>query len=303
MKKILVLNGPNLNLLGVREPDVYGTVTLADIEREVTEYAAERGASVDCFQSNHEGALIDKLHEARGAYDGIVYNPGAHTHYSYALRDAVSSIDVPTVEVHLSDISAREEFRREHVAVRPGRAERLPRVMLIHPAVLGERRKAREPVAESLHAASFVVHRNQNAGFHLMNLAAERPELLRVLKIPREENHHANERRRDSAAVVIRERRAAHIHHYGSQHSFIPILFSQSMIRLLKPKARLRMTRLERVPSGSQSLFSSESMRRVFSGRSPRRLAITPRKRLFAVRAERGFEKSNFTTDFSVSDV
>ena len=107
MKKILVLNGPNLNLLGVREPDVYGTVTLADIEREVTEYAAERGASVDCFQSNHEGALIDKLHEARGAYDGIVYNPGA-----YALRDAVSSIDVPTVEVHLSDISAREEFRR-----------------------------------------------------------------------------------------------------------------------------------------------------------------------------------------------
>lgn len=115
MKNILVLNGPNLNLLGVREPDVYGTVTLADIEREVKAYAAGRGARVDCFQSNHEGALVDKLHEARGAYDGIVYNPGAHTHYSYALRDAVSSIDVPTVEVHLSDISAREEFRRTSV--------------------------------------------------------------------------------------------------------------------------------------------------------------------------------------------
>ena len=115
MKKILVLNGPNLNLLGVREPDVYGTVTLADIEREVAEYAAERDACVDCFQSNHEGVLIDKLHEARGMYDGIVYNPGAHTHYSYALRDAVSSIGVPTVEVHLSDISTREEFR--HISV------------------------------------------------------------------------------------------------------------------------------------------------------------------------------------------
>ena len=115
MKNILLLNGPNLNLLGVREPDVYGTVTLADIEREVAAYASERGVRVDCFQSNHEGALVDKLHEARGVYDGIVYNPGAHTHYSYALRDAVSSIDVPTVEVHLSDISAREEFRRTSV--------------------------------------------------------------------------------------------------------------------------------------------------------------------------------------------
>ena len=111
MKRILVLNGPNLNLLGVREPDVYGTVTLADIEREVAAYAAERGATVDCFQSNH----VDRLHQAHGVYDGIVYNPGAHTHYSYALRDAVSSIDVPTVEVHLSDISSREDFRKVSV--------------------------------------------------------------------------------------------------------------------------------------------------------------------------------------------
>ena len=115
MKRILVLNGPNLNLLGEREPDVYGTVTLADIEREVAAYAAERVASVDCFQTNHEGGLIDRLHAARGVYDGIVYNPGAHTHYSYALRDAVSSIDVPTVEVHLSDISSREDFRKVSV--------------------------------------------------------------------------------------------------------------------------------------------------------------------------------------------
>lgn len=115
MNKILLMNGPNLNLLGVREPEVYGCVTLPDIEREVVAYAAERNVQVDCFQSNHEGALIDKLHEARGVYDGIVYNPGAHTHYSYALRDAVSSVAVPTVEVHLSDIAQREDFRRTSV--------------------------------------------------------------------------------------------------------------------------------------------------------------------------------------------
>ncbi|MCL1798254.1 MAG: type II 3-dehydroquinate dehydratase [Eggerthellaceae bacterium] len=111
MKRMLLLNGPNLNLLGTREPDVYGHDTLASIEEEVAAYGASKGVAVDCFQSNHEGVLIDRLHEARPCYDGIVYNPGAHTHYSYALRDAVASIGLPVVEVHLSDIEAREPFR------------------------------------------------------------------------------------------------------------------------------------------------------------------------------------------------
>lgn len=111
MKHILLMNGPNLNLLGTREPDIYGRETLADIERQVAAYAAERGAAVTCFQSNHEGALIDRLHGARGFFDGVVYNPGAHTHYSYALRDAIASIDVPVVEIHISDVDAREPFR------------------------------------------------------------------------------------------------------------------------------------------------------------------------------------------------
>lgn len=109
--KFLLMNGPNLNMLGVREPEVYGRETLASIEAEVVAHGAERGVEVECFQSNHEGALIDKLHEAHTVYDGVVYNPGAHTHYSYALRDAVGSISTPVVEVHLSDINAREPFR------------------------------------------------------------------------------------------------------------------------------------------------------------------------------------------------
>ena len=95
MKKMMLMNGPNLNMLGVREPDVYGRRTLASIEADVASYGAQRGVQVDCFQSNHEGELVDRLHQAHGVYDGIVYNPGAHTHYSYALRDAVGSIDVP----------------------------------------------------------------------------------------------------------------------------------------------------------------------------------------------------------------
>ena len=109
--RILLMNGPNLNMLGVREPDIYGRDTLATLEDMVTRAGAERGVEVDCFQSNHEGALVDKLHEAHTAYDGVIYNPGAHTHYSYALRDAVASISTPVVEVHISDVDAREPFR------------------------------------------------------------------------------------------------------------------------------------------------------------------------------------------------
>lgn len=115
MKNILLLNGPNLDMLGVREPGVYGTNTLVDLEVQASAYGADHGVSVTCFQSNCEGVLIDRIHEAHGSFDGIVYNPGAHTHYSYALRDAVGSINVPCVEVHISDVDAREPFRRVSV--------------------------------------------------------------------------------------------------------------------------------------------------------------------------------------------
>lgn len=115
MTNILVLNGPNLNLLGEREPEVYGTMTLAQLNARLAAYARKQSAQIRARQSNHEGELIDILHAHRKWADGVVFNPGAYSHYSYALRDAVASICVPTIEVHLSNIKKREPFRRVSV--------------------------------------------------------------------------------------------------------------------------------------------------------------------------------------------
>jgi len=115
VKRVLVINGPNLNMLGVREKDVYGNTTLEEIAIAVNEEAASLGMDVDFIQTNHEGEIIDKIHEARGRYDLLIINPGAYTHYSIAIRDAIKAVELPCIEVHLSNIYAREEFRNKSV--------------------------------------------------------------------------------------------------------------------------------------------------------------------------------------------
>ena len=110
--KLLILNGPNLNMLGIREPGIYGAATYADLQTQIREAAAKMDMEVDIRQTNHEGVLIDWIQEAYGVFDGIVINPAAYTHTSVALLDAVKAVSIPTVEVHISDVSKREDFRQ-----------------------------------------------------------------------------------------------------------------------------------------------------------------------------------------------
>ena len=110
--KILVINGPNLNMLGIREPDHYGRETYADLVKKTESYCESKGIDCECYQSNHEGCLVDKIQQAYGNTDGIVINPGAYTHTSVAILDAVKSVSIPTVEVHISKVEEREDFRR-----------------------------------------------------------------------------------------------------------------------------------------------------------------------------------------------
>ena len=110
--KILVINGPNINMLGLREPDIYGSESFKTLCEKIENYAEEKGIEVKLFQSNHEGDLVDEIQNAYGVFDGIVINPGAYTHTSIALLDAVKAVSIPTVEVHISDVSAREDFRQ-----------------------------------------------------------------------------------------------------------------------------------------------------------------------------------------------
>jgi len=114
-KRILVIHGPNLNLLGEREPGIYGITTMEEINRKCIDWGEENNVQVECFQSNSEGAILDKMQQERKSVQGMVLNAGAYTHYSYALRDCIAAISVPVVEVHLSNPQAREEFRQKSV--------------------------------------------------------------------------------------------------------------------------------------------------------------------------------------------
>lgn len=115
IKKILVIHGPNLNLLGEREPGIYGSTGIDELNKNIIARAKEQGLECEIFQSNHEGAIIDKLHAARLKFDGVIINTGAYTHYSYAIRDAIAAIKIPCIEVHISNVFARDEFRSKSV--------------------------------------------------------------------------------------------------------------------------------------------------------------------------------------------
>ncbi len=115
IKKILVIHGPNLNLLGEREPGIYGSDSIENLNSSIIDRARDQGLECEIFQSNHEGAIIDKLHAARNSFDGVVINAGAYTHYSYAIRDAIAAVKIPCIEVHISNVFARDEFRSKSV--------------------------------------------------------------------------------------------------------------------------------------------------------------------------------------------
>ena len=123
MKKVLIINGPNLNLLGTREPEIYGKTTLKDIETELKNKAEKLNVEIECFQSNHEGEIVDKICGAKGKFDAVIINPAAYTHTSVAIRDAFAAVDIPAIEVHISNVYSREEFRHNS---------------LIAPAVVGQ---------------------------------------------------------------------------------------------------------------------------------------------------------------------
>ena len=111
MKKVLIINGPNLNLFGTREPEIYGKTTLKDIETELKNKAEKLNVEIECFQSNHEGEIVDKICGAKGKFDAVIINPAAYTHTSVAIRDAFAAVDIPAIEVHISNVYSREEFR------------------------------------------------------------------------------------------------------------------------------------------------------------------------------------------------